>query len=261
MQRHLNDTLMAELARSVGSGDLLEWIEERTAELSSIYWSKDGGMSLSQSFLRRMRITDVAYSSLQGSAILRPTGAGYQIVVKTGLPPETMRFAIAHEIGHAFFVDTESTTRSLNKLQWAIGRDPTVEHLCDRFAAALLIPLGQLRQSIEDHSVKVSEGIPPLHLIRVLASEFRVPEQAMAKRICHDLYQTPVAIVCLRPTQGEANAIKWRTSWCALPFELHMAYQVDGIRIPLKTSGRVIPSTWLPDIDEGERTVHCKLER
>jgi Zn-dependent peptidase ImmA (M78 family) len=259
-QRYLNQKILDELGRHLGSNDIVKWIEERATQLSSQYWSEGEGMSLSTRFLETMRISQVKSAVIEGSASLRSGLNGYVVLVKSGLPVQTRRFAIAHEIGHTLFLDEKFSSKALSNLQWTIGRDPTIEHLCDRFAAALLIPLWRLRQSVENSLLDGIGDVPPFHLVETLSREYRVPEQAMFRRICYDLYGVKLVAVCLRQRKKNPSLARWLISWCCLPLELQMASQVDGVRIPLKTSGRVIPSVWLPNIRESDHTTYCKLD-
>ena len=76
MHRYLNDSILRELAHSLGSSNILRWIEDKATELAAAHWSKTGGMSLSDSFLNSMDIREVKSSSLEGSAVLRVTPRG-----------------------------------------------------------------------------------------------------------------------------------------------------------------------------------------
>lgn len=73
--------------------------------------------------------------SLPGDAALATVHGQRRIYVRRGLPPERLRWAIAHELGH-----------------WALGLDSSTrenEDACDAFAAALLVPHGAFRSALK----------------------------------------------------------------------------------------------------------------
>ena len=148
-------------------------------------------------------------------------------------------------------------------MQSHFGSDPTIEYLCDRFAAALLLPRQLFLQSARHLGLTDQAQVPFLHLIPQLAERFRVGEQAVARRLFFHLLPRSIAILCIQQKVdsvrgGEAQR-KWKTSWCALPADLHQRQMVAGLRIPLEANGRVIPNSMIPHVRDG-LSVECELD-
>ena len=137
-----------------------------------------------------------------------------------------------------------------------MGNDPSIEYLCDRFAASLLLPRKLLKQFLEQHNYLERFSIPPLHLIPNIANRYRITDQAVARRLFFQLFPTKLAILCIRTnkiahdlfTLKKSNEeSQYKLIWCALPAELQQQELVPDFRIPLKTYGKIIPSDMIPE--------------
>jgi hypothetical protein len=231
-----------DLAQRIGTANLLEWID-RTAETLAEFGKINTGLVwLTDSLLRARRIVAVEQGELAGHARITWRGDGYLITCRRGLPEVDRRFAIAHEIGHTYwFVD--GTTRPLSPSQMDVGRDQTIETLCNRFAAALLLPRRWLENWLLRHDW--TQRSPRLELIPRVASLLGTPERAVAKRVVHEIHGRDCAIICVQKTRQTA-----RIMWCVLPHHRKTLGDIAGMRIAMRTYRKVIPTDMIPNAVE-----------
>jgi hypothetical protein len=69
---------------------------------------------------------------MDGAGALLYDEGGMRIVYSCGMPETRKRWTIAHEMGHAVFLDALGRDRA--------EHDPDVERFCDRFASEILMP-------------------------------------------------------------------------------------------------------------------------
>jgi hypothetical protein len=175
-----------------------------------------------------------------------------------------MRFAIAHEIGHTYWL---KNTLSISNLQNTVGHNATIEYLCDRFAAALLLPKRDLLKRLELENVLRDMTIPPLHLIQSIAKRYRVADQAVARRLFYHLFPRNVALISIRRDEitydlfakGEVHDVKWKVVWCALSADIQQCELNADIKIPLRTRGKLIPVDMIPELSEGITSL-CNID-
>jgi hypothetical protein len=116
------------------------------------------------SVAERVGVSGWQAENLPVAGELRRDGDAFVIAYASGMPVGRRRFTIAHELGHAFF---ESTGPGCPR----VGEE--LERICDRFAAALLLPAAQLNEDLADWS--------PRHAIE-LAKRYEVSLSALLLR-------------------------------------------------------------------------------
>jgi hypothetical protein len=216
--------LISDLCTRLGTEDLLEWIESQAELLGALDPAADRGpITLLPQILRARNVRRVVDDSTVQRARIVPGNSGFEIRLNPALPALAQRFAIAHELGHTFWFASRYDTTPLSPYQWVGARDPQIEMLCDRFAAALLLPRHRLLRWLRAYAVKPTDEAPHFELLTPAARAFAVAEQAVARRLYVDLRPSPLAIVWARRVSRPAlfcsgkAATHWETSWCAVP--------------------------------------------
>lgn len=239
--------LIADLERRIRCADIFDWIESQAEALAGL-GTISGAVVVRWSMLRARNIRRVVDDKSVARACIVATGDGFEIRINPILPRLARRFALAHELAHTFWFANQRETTPLSPREWRGGRDPVIEHLCDRFAAAFLVPRQRLASSLSAFGAAVSDDIPRLDLVSRIAESFDVAEQAVARRLCVDLRRDRIAVVSLRKV-SEANMFggheRWESSWCAVPEDLRATARQIDYRIPLK-SRRRIPNDMIP---------------
>lgn len=227
---HLNDALWQDLQRRLGTTDLLSWIEQEAERLAALGRTRLGRIEFGRDLLRACGIVRFgAKPNLAALASINPSQRGYELFYRPFQRVADQRFWIAHEIAHTFWFDPDRPGRPLSPLQNVLGPDPTIEWLCNRTAAALLIPASELlpfKGRIEEALGAVPE----------LARRYVVPERLLARRVFHDWGKLPWNILAVR-TSTEKNGdgtVVWMAASPAQP--------LIG-REPLR---RVVPAELLP---------------
>lgn len=259
-ERHTNPYLIEDLEAKLHTNNLFSWIDEEGERLASFGLTKRGSVEFTSELMRERKIIDILPGNIiKEDACIIPKKDHYIIYYKKGLPLHRRRFAIAHEIGHTYWFRPDGGKNPLSPIQQKISSfnsRQNIEYLCDRFAAALLLPYQHLLLSL---NYLQDQTIPPLHLIPRLAKDYCVADQAVARRMFFQLFQRKLAILCIRKEMPLAlplvpmnqRTYSWKVSWCALPAELHQHGTIAGIKIPLKSSARTIPEEMIPKISEG----------
>lgn len=258
--------LIADLSTRVGAGDLFEWIETKAEELGVLHpGAGRGPITLSPTMLRARNVRRVVEDPMVQRARIVPGDGGFQIRLNPSLPVLAQRFAIAHELGHTFWFASSGETTPLSPCQSVGARDPEIEMLCDRFAAALLLPRQRLFQWLRAYGVEPADERPCFELLTSAARAFSVAEQAVARRLYVDLRHSPLAIVWsrrisrVRLFDSTASSSRWETSWCAVPEFVRSAALGRQQTIALKSKRR-IPDDMVPKIAERE-TIETHLDR
>ncbi len=117
------------LAGSDAAGELIE----DAARLAAAFSGEPPPLRMiaKQVGIRRIELSD----HLPGEALLVPErrSDGFVAVVRRGESPARQRFSLAHEIGHAML--------HTHGIASGVGcEDPSIERLCDRIAAELVVP-------------------------------------------------------------------------------------------------------------------------
>ena len=248
LPREARDPLLDALRARLGTRDLGEWLDSEGERLAALGVQTSGRIELTSQLLgsRGINAARGARAGMIGpSAQLLPKGGSYEIVYRAALPPAVRRFAIAHEIGHTYWLAPGGGARPLSPYQLSPGPDVTIEGLCNRFAGALLLPRGSLSAWLR--SMRWSENSMRLDVIPTAARIFDVPEQAAAKRIFFERQRLEIAIVCLRLIpSGGASVL-----WAVLPPSLSRTGNLRSFSIPLRAYGRRIPPNMIPDVGDG----------
>lgn len=198
----INSALLRDLEGRLGASNIYDWIEGRTTELARLGWRRSGWIDfrprlLAAANIDKIRIVEA--SEIDGEACLRPTTAGkYEILYRQVFNWEHERFWIAHEISHSFWLKPGTAAQPLSSLQKGFGADPTIEHLCNYSAGALLLPKRLLEILLDSLGVRLGEKIIQPRAIPLLAEKLHLPWQAVAHRWLHDLMELPLSVVFIK---------------------------------------------------------------
>lgn len=235
----INRSLLQDLERRLGTADLVDWLETQAERVANLGRGRSGRVDFTRSLLRDRSITKIsAELHLPALATIRWQRTGYEIAYAAfSRRIEDQRFAIAHEIAHTFWFAPERGMEPLSPLQRALGDDPTIEWLCNRAAAAILLPRSDV--------LEIAQDAPRiLHHVPRLAKRYLVPERLVARRVFHDLCVPKEFFVAGIRADVERSECR-RIAWFASPL---------GARATKSVDGRVIPEELLPDVPVGETT-------
>lgn len=258
----LDKALVDDLEHRFGVSSLLDWLDAEADKLAQLGFVEKEGVELSPELLQARNIEGLRPGTtvLGEHASIRVGTRGYVIQYRDDLPLDRIKFSLAHEIGHTYWFDTEQLGRPISPMQSNASGAATIEHLCDFFAGALLLPRRQMERIA---NTLANSEMPPLHLIASLAKEFQVADQAVARRLLFQILPRKVAILKLKKGggsfQGRAAAVEWRLSWCAVPQDLRSAHSIEGLRAPFLTSRRIIPANMIPN-PVGDQTERCAID-
>lgn len=264
-KRHINQNLIKDLENRLGVDDIFSWLDLEGERLAQYGMTKEGYVEFTSTLKSERGISEIKEvpGGLRGEDASIVPGSGaidYVIHFKQGIPENHMRFAIAHEIGHTYWFKKSGTLDPLSPFQVSTIHDASIEFLCDKFAAALLLPRNDLLKLLEKWGVSPNPEIPPLHLIRLLAQRYKIAEQAVARRLFYQLIPRKYALLCIKSVGSKitnldlfedkrlSRNLKWKVVWCALPDEDQHYRLSNDVRIPFKTSGRAIPDEMIPSI-------------
>lgn len=219
--------------------ELLHWLDHEAEQLAQCNSGRQElWTSLSGEVLRQRRITRlIEVESLTHHAHITAAGDKFIVAYAKQVPIQRIRFSVAHEIGHTYFVQYSSRAASATELI----SQPAIEPLCDYFARALLLPRAKFSARVEQLAPNWRQELP-LHIVGELASDFRVAEQAVARRLVYDLLASELSLLCLSPRQES----EWRVSWFATTAARTEHVKTTGSKIPLATRGRKIPAAIIP---------------
>ena len=257
---YIDQGLVDDLKRRLGTNNLLKWIDLEGERLANKGLIRGKYVEFTKPLLYDRKIKELRKDPRAKDACIRATGEEqFEIIYQEGLPSNRRRFSIAHEIGHTYFFRPNSGTEPLSPFQTNIGSDPTIESLCDQFAASLLLPRTSFLREFERLSANSKLDVP-LHILPQLAQIFGVAERAVAIRIYFDLPFQIEAVICIRqPRRGLFNEIEsednWQLSWLAFPKRLGKRETGPDLSIPLGKSGRNIPLSMIPVVKEQETSL------
>jgi hypothetical protein len=228
----LNLSLWNDLERKLGTTNLIDWLEMEAERIANLGRTHRGTTAFSSSLLRDRRIVMLRSKPfLPGLQTIVATSRGYEVNYSPFQRIEDQRFGIAHEIAHTFWFVKGEFGVPLSSLQRSIGEDKTIEWLCNRAAAALLLPRSQL-----EYALRQFPAI--LHLIPEISRTYLVPERLVGRRLFHDLTDTNFSIVAVDGSVRD-NA---HVSWFAAP---------PNMKALKRDLNRVIPFDLLPNIPSG----------
>jgi Zn-dependent peptidase ImmA (M78 family) len=258
---NINWSLINDLQIRIGTTDLFRWLDNEGERLSTLGIVTGGHVEFTKAILHARNVLAIHEDKLVGNACIRPADDDHYIIYyRRGLPSEVARFAIAHELGHTLWFAPGGGAKPLSPIQFRLGRDLTIEYLCNRFAASLLLPRTRIMKLFQNGYSKETEAGVTLHIIPRVSTEFRIAEQAVARRFFFELSQKSAAILCLRNAAiksklshnpDESVSGRWVTSWCTLPNDSYKREEIPGFRIPLTSQGRLIPLDMIPEIPFG----------
>ncbi len=255
-----NPYLISDLERRMGTANIFDWINNTAEQLAYHGTTSTGFIEFTDSMMRTQGVFAIhSIGDLVEDACISPSENQYVIYYRDGLPASPRRFAIAHEFGHVCWFAPGGGGQPLSPIQQRFGTDQCIEYLCNKFAAALLLPRQQFLILLAKNGFPDKWASPPLHLIPDLAEQFQVSEQVVARRLFFDLFSSQYALVCLRRVESGSTLPfdkndswkdRWETKWCVIPPELTDAQTIVGYSLPINRSGRVIPQDMLPKVDK-----------
>src|SRR5690348_6989778 len=172
------------MERALGTSSILDWVEDHCSRLATLGLTNDSHIRFTKPLLDRVGIQEIRESTLvDGLAQISPAdGGGFRIeLLPLRRRPWDQRFWIAHEIAHTFWFRKGSNQIPLSDLQVRYGTDSTIEWLCNRAAAALLIPKFLMEMRKNNSLFQLASG--QLHLMASCATNLRVSERLLARRI------------------------------------------------------------------------------
>jgi uncharacterized protein DUF955 len=217
----------------LGVSDVLEFIEREAEALSKLGIRNEGAIRFTNTLLHSRGITGLRAIKGVSAAVLVPRGTGWEIHYNDNLPRPVLRFTVAHELAHTYFMQRVSG-RPQSIYSTGTGIHEVIEYLCDRFAAALLLPREHFGVWLYQQGFEAAS--PRLDLLSSAARRFDVAPQAIARRCFYHFLQRSCAIVSVRRPVGTKN---WCVSWFAVPGRLDN--NVDGFITPFH-SARQLPS-------------------
>ncbi|MBI4178699.1 ImmA/IrrE family metallo-endopeptidase [bacterium] len=126
------------------------------------------------------RHIEVQRQPLRVDAVLKETASGYVATINSESPLVRQRFSLAHEIGHVELFGATGLAQALRHISGEVisrtNEAREVEHLCDAFAAELLMPLKEWR------SVLFKDGLS-LPLLKALSERYKVSFDAASNRV------------------------------------------------------------------------------
>jgi hypothetical protein len=118
---------------------------------------------------------EVTLEDLDGEGFILDLGrVGGQIMVKRNTKFERQRYSVAHELGHWQLKDYGIPLNGST----VAARDEEVEKWCNRFASALLMPKGWIKQDLKD-----TKGIELVKRILSLTGRYKVSRESIFIRI------------------------------------------------------------------------------
>jgi len=263
--QYFDQALVRDLESRFRVSNLLDWLEQEAETIADLAYAVGSGVDPFRQSLHRVRNIAEIRPGRPGSLIgehahIVPEGRQYVVHYRMNLSTNKRRFSVAHEIGHTYFFDPNDPGKPISPFQSSVSGLATIERLCDFFAESVLLPRRHVVSAVvKDGAV----ALPPLHLIKSLAQEYRVDDKVVARRLLFRLFPRNVAILMLRRRmtipKGKGGRGEWMVSWCAAPWELREAHSVKGIRVPFLSEARTIPSDMIPMLSSGV-TEHCELD-
>ena len=239
----LNRSLIADLQRALGTTSILEWIETECSRLASFGLSNGVCVRLTKQLLDKAGIREVVSAvRINGLAAITPCDdGGFKISLKPILSKQDRRFWIAHEIAHTLWYRKGSSPPPLSNMQARYGADVTIEWLCNRAAAALLVPRVLLHDQQDSCFGQLRAG--QLHLLEKCAAELDVPPRLLARRLWHDIQSERKVILAVEDLQEDRSKAVVR--WAAVP-------DVIGREFRHRVERKTVPSQSLPRLAQAK---------
>lgn len=233
--------LISDLAAALRTDNISNWIEQKCQDLASLGLYR-GRVEFTKRLLEAANIREIRTEARlpAAAAILPLETGGFVIAVRPTRSSRDRRFWVAHELSHTFWYQPNSNGIPLSRRQAMFRDDRTIEWLCNRAAAALLIPRLLLFENPSRHTVRLIGG--DLHLLGECATQLQVPERLLARRLWHDLLDQASTIFSVE--QFPDRSSRGTVTWAALP-------QGRGL-MRKKIERRVLPLWALPELRQGE---------
>jgi hypothetical protein len=238
LPNQINPALWEDLQHRLETGDLVRWLEVESERVARLGLTERRCVAFSTTLLRDRDVFCLrAKPYLPGLQTIVPTPQGYEINFNPYQQLVDRRFGIAHELAHTFWFAPGLKGLPLSPLQKVIGPDETIEWLCNRAAAAILLPRSEIAEMLTDEPTS-------LHQIPSLAKSYLVPERMVARRIFHDLGGKDFSLLAARLDRGGTPG-RGHVAWFApTPNQRMIKTQLN----------RVFPSHLLPDAAPGQTT-------
>jgi hypothetical protein len=216
----------------LGVSDVLEFIEDEADALSEL-GIRSERVRFTSALLHARGITGLRAVPGVSAAVLVPHGLGWEIHYNDSLPRSTLRFTVAHELGHTYFMQRVGE-QAQSIYSTVTGTHSVIEYLCDRFAAALLLPRRRFSAWLFERGFDAET--PRLDLLSAAARRFDIAPQAIARRYFYHFLQRSCAIISARKAVGAKN---WCVSWFAVPGRLDN--EIDGFLTPFRSARQLPP--------------------
>ena len=176
---------------------------------------------------QELKVHDISFGPIGKDALLIPTNAGFRIRIGEEFPKTRQRFALAHELGHSLFFNSDEPHpfRPYSNHE----SSDYEERLCDIFAGEILLPKDSLTKHVCQFDKPAADAV--LHLAKV----FDVSAQCLAIRIS-ELRLWQAAVIGWTPDHANTISVpsgsvvpKLRVAWSTAP---------RGYYVPLKDSAR-----------------------
>lgn len=119
----------------------------------------------------------VAALPLNISGLIKPDGDGYVIKVNRFESKERQRFTIAHEIAHFLLHRDRIQAGVVDSILYRSKLSSRLEAEANRLAADILMPIDQVRKTVQAH-----QGLTSDEMNILLSEQFEVSKQAMGIR-------------------------------------------------------------------------------
>jgi hypothetical protein len=176
----------------------------------------------------QLKVHEISFGPIGKDALLIPVDNGFEVKISSELPRSRQRFALAHELGHSLFFNTDGS-RPLRPYSRDESDEPE-ERLCNIFAGEILVPEYSLREIIQNAKE------PKLEILLNLARVFNVSVQCLAIRVAESQLWN-AAVVNWSPDHSEVTSLptggvvpKLRVNWAATP---------KGYFIPMHDSAKI----------------------
>jgi Zn-dependent peptidase ImmA (M78 family) len=256
----ISQELLSDLEMKLETADLLSWLENKAESLSA-YGDTGLWIEISPAILNEFGVEKYVYSKdTLGMASVILAEKGKHIIQHHRLGAiEDQRFWIAHELGHILWRNPNNPTERLSRYERTLNSDPTIEWLCNRFAAALLLPRSVLLRTITKFGMVVNGEIDyrKIGQIPKLAKALRVSEQLLARRIWQELGKFDIATFALKVNRDcNDEQDSWKVQWDVIPrYQVYRKRKLYGRKIPLEMVPKQLPYDGALD---GRRVVMIK---
>jgi len=201
------------------TGVLLEnTIEKLVGDILQIAGQSQPPINLFSLFPHRRILRAVSSKKLGTEGLLRAEKEGFTIFYRPSYKVRE-KFTIAHEIGHTFFYNLQTSPPArLSPSPFPIADE---QRICDLIASELLMPRNSVLRAVERLE---SQGrtAPQPDILMSLARTYSVSVPAVARRLVQDLNVWDAVVLCAawlpkRLDKEKADKQTWRAIWGYAP--------------------------------------------